>query len=794
MKKIIAVLLVGILMLTSIMPIYGDDGSIKVSTEIGFNKVYRTGFTTPVTITLENNKKDIDGEIQIEIPSSAGPMGVETVNIYSININHPKNTTKKYTMNIPIPASLLTTKLRIVEGKKILHEHYMRIDMGIAENVMLAGVLSDNPANLSYMNGFTFKALQGSNSMKMADLSEESFPEDLEVLNGFNAIIINDYDSSKLDEEQYKTLKRWVNQGGILILGTGPNGGKTLSVFKDDFMTGEKGSLIKVSAKGMGALAGDGFAETIEVLDIKAKGGEALISENGINIVQQIGKGKGRILLLSFDMGLEPISSWKLNRYFMEALVQRAAPPIYSGEYFEKYMAMERGYEHRIDRALRNIPEIPLPGYKTIIILFAIYILLAAPVSYIILKKRDKRELVWAVVPALSIVFTVFIYFVGFGTRLTGPIFNKISVIYGDGTGELTSRSFGGVFTPNKMDLKVEGAGGTKIRPLMSQGYSGRSYTNWEDKRVETKITVAPKASVEFYDIGVWSMKTLALDNAEDMEGSIKSEISYADSGFTGSIENSAGFDLEDCYIISSYQYMHIGDIKSGEKKEVGGAAEKYYGNRYDLMEALYNTRNVRNSGQKLTDSDIAQLRKDNQKRDILEYCFYDGNSGIEGIKLIGWTKASIGGQVKVNGKDIKSYEKSVAIIDLKMAMQPGEEVELPFGYIKPAIEGDMVKGNYDSYNNMYYGNGTLEVSFKIDENIEPKAISISYDKPGPNVKQYIWNEVIEGWEAGDFSSFDIEGANMEKYLGQGKAIRLMFQINGGEFRLPQISVKGSVK
>ncbi|MCQ1530614.1 hypothetical protein [Lutispora saccharofermentans] len=794
MKKIIAVLLMGILMLTSIMPIYGDDGSIKVSTEIGFNKVYRTGFTTPVTITVENNKKDIDGEIQIEIPSSAGPMGVETVNIYSININHPQNTVKKYTMNIPIPASLLTTKLRIVEGKKILHEHYMRIDMGIAENVMLAGVISDNPGNLGYMNGFTFKNLQGSNSMKMADLNEESFPVDLEVLNGFNAIIINDYDTSKLDEEQYKTLKRWVNQGGILILGTGPNGGKTLSVFKDDFMTGERGSLIKLSAAGLGALAGDGFAETIEVLDIKAKGGEALISENGINIAQQIDKGKGRILLLSFDMGLEPISSWKLNRYFMEALLQRAAPAVYSGEYFEKYMAMDRGYEYRIDRALRNIPELPLPGYKTIIILFAVYILLAAPVSYIALKKKDKRELMWAVVPALSVVFTVFIYFVGFGTRLTGPIFNKISVIYGDSAGKLTSRSFGGIFTPSKTDLKAEGVGGTKIRPLMRQSYSDSSYTNWEDKKVETKITAAPKASVEFYDIGVWSMKTLALDNAEDIAGSIKSEISYADSGFTGFVENSAGFDLEDCYIISSYQYMHISDIKNGEKKEISGAAEKYYGNKYDLMEGLYNVRQIRNRGQKLTDSDIAQLRKDNQKRDILEYYFSDISSGIEGIKLIGWTKAPIGGQVKINGKDIKSYEKSLAAIDMKLVMQPGEEVELPFGYIQPVIKGSMMNGNYDSYNNMYYGNGTLEVSFKIDENIEPKAISISYDKPEPNIKQYIWNEGIKDWEAGDFSSFEIEGASMEKYLDQSKAIRFMFEINGSEFRLPQISVKGSVK
>lgn len=795
MKKFVTILMIGIMLLYSVIPAYGDNGDIKISAEIGFDKVYRTGFITPVTITVENNMKDIDGEIQIEIPSSAGPMGVDTVNVYAIEINHPKNTVKKYTMNIPIPSSVLNTKLKIVEDKKILIEQYIRIDRGIAENVMLAGVMSDNPSNLNYLSGFTFKNLQGSAGMTITDLDEKSFSTDLDVMNSFNVIFMNDYDSSKLSEAQYVTLKSWVEQGGFLIIGTGPNAGKTLSIFKDEFMTGEKGSQARVSAKGLGTLAGTEFSELIDVVDIKAADGDSLVSENGIDLVQQLDKGNGRILLLAFDLGLEPVSSWSLNRYFVETLLQRSAPSAYSGQYFEKYMAMGRNYAYSMDRALRNIPELPLPGYKTIIVLFAVYILLAAPVSYIMLKKKDKRELMWAVVPALSFVFAAFIYFVGFGTRLTRPVFNKISIIHADDTGRLRSESFGGIFTPNKDDLKVEGVDGTQIRPLINRGYYDNSYQNWEDKKIETKITLSPKTSIEFYDVGVWSMKTLSLRDDEEKEGRISSEIRYMDSGFSGFVENSTDFDLEDCYIVSSYQYMDIGDIKRSEKKEIKGDAKQYYGNRYDLLESIYSRNIRRNNGQNLTNDQINQLRIDNQRRDILDY-YFDGkpSEGIEGIKLIGWTKASMGGEVKVNGKDVRIYEKSLIVADMKLVIEHGGEIELPWGYVKPKIKQNFLRGGYEASDNMVFGTGTIEVSYDIGGDIEPNRISLSNDKIEPNVRQFIWNVEKNDWESGDFSSFVIQGKGIDKYLDKNNMLRFKFELNESNFRLPQISVKGSVK
>ena len=797
MKKWIIALFTSLLLICGMLPVFGDGEDINISTEIGFDKVYRANFLTPITITVENNMKDIDGEIQIEIPSSFGSAGVDRVNVYAIAINHPKNTTKKYTMNIPIPSSLLSTKLRIVEGKKTLIEQNIRTDLGIANNVMLAGIMSDNSTNLNYLNGFTFQSLQGNVSVRNVNLNEENFSEDMDVMRAFNVIFMNDYDSSKLSDDQYNTLKRWVEQGGFLVIGTGPNGSKTLSAFRDDFITGERGGLVSVSGKKLGEMISRDFNEPMEVMDIKLAKGAKILEQDGIALAQYIDKNRGRILVLSFDMGLEPLSSWNMNRTFMEVLVQRAAPSIYTGQFFEKYMAVNEHNNYLMTRALKIIPEISLPNHKIIIALLVLYIILAAPVSYIILKKRDRRELMWAVVPMLSVAFMIVIYFMGFGTRLSGPVFNKISIIYGGEDGSLTSRSFGGVLSPKNTNLFIEGLDETDVKPFLTQSDYYNSYPTWnENRKIDTKIMLSPKSSIEVHDVGAWTMKTFSLDNDKEIKGEIHSEISYVDSGFRGFIENNTDLDLEDCYIITSSECLPIGDIKSGERKEITGKTNRYYGDRRDLLDSLYDISNPKYEGFNLSEEELFKIREIYQKRFALNYYLDNyASPSVEGVKFLGWSSKSIGGNVKINGKEVKTYEKSLLITDIKLMAQSGEEIELPWGYVNPVVKRSLVKGGYESYDDIIHNaTGTVEVAFNIIEDVIPERISLNNDGIEANIKQYIWNVEKNQWDSGDFSGYVIEGDDLGKYLDNNNSLLLKYELSDNDLKLPQIKVKGRVK
>lgn len=795
MKRFISIFIICMLLFPFIT-VYSDGAEvIKVEAQVGFDKSYKPGYVTPIFITMENNSKDIEGEIQIEIPSEEG-YGANTVTLYAIGINHPKNTVKKYVMNIPLPSSLLNVKLKVVEGKKVLLEKYVRIDRRISDNTMVVGLLSEDGDSLNYLNGFTFNNMSTNYGTKIVRLNEEIFPSSLDVMENFNMIIINGFDTSKLNDEQYQVLKKWLEQGGYLVVGTGPSGVKTLSIFKDDFITGDRGGFLKVSGKALGAAVNDDFDMPLDIMELRMKNGESVVSQDGINLIQKLDKGKGRILLLSFDMGLEPISSWKLNKYFMESIFQKNPPTVFTGPQFEKYM-YSRGYDYNIENALRNIPELPLPNYSGIMIIFIIYIILVAPVSYFVLKKRDKREFMWGIVPIFSLIFASLVYLVGFGTRLTEPILNTISIFYADEESIVENKSYGGIFTPNKTNLKIEGIEDIRIKPFMRDIYYGSSnLENWDGKRVDAKYVLSPKPSLEYYDIGIWSMKTFTLERYSELKGGIKGKVSYEDSSFKGYIENNTNLDLNDCYLISANQYIELGSIKSGEKKEISSSKVQNYNDRYVLLDSIYGLRHVnRNTAKGMTKDEIEKVRSNYQKRNVVEYYFNREMQGIQGLKLIAWSDTPRDTDILVNNKKIKKFDKSMVVSDIKLNVFSGKSIELPFGYVKPIIDQqNMMKGNYDSYSNRFYGMGTVEISFNIDSSIKPEKINIYFERPPANTKQFIWNMEIKDWESRDVSNYTIEDWNLEKYIDENNTLKLKFDIDGEGMQLPQISVKGSVK
>ncbi len=792
MKKFLSIFIVSILLL-SLFIVYGDkDDGIKIEAEVGFDKAYKPFYTTPVYITMNNGLKDIDGEIQIEIPNSEA-YGNE-VTLYSIGINHPKGTEKKYVMNIPIPSHMLNIKLKVVEGKKILSESYVRLDRNINENTMLVGVLSDSFDNIRYLNGFTYDSFSNTVSTKIVRLKEDTFPGSPDVMNNFDMIIINDFNTGNLTSEQYKALKSWTETGGFLVIGTGANGTKTLSTFTgtDNFVIGEIGDIKKLSGKALGSLINDDFDIPIDILDIDIKGATSIVTSAGVNFVQKLDKGQGSVLLLSFDLGLEPIASWKLNKYFVEHLIQSTAPALRVGsEYESRYPA---GFNYNIDSALNNIPELPLPNYGTIIFIFILYIVLVAPVSYIVLKKMDKREYMWGVVPAFSVIFAAVVYFVGFGTRITEPLFNTVSVLRFNEGGLYEAKYYAGIFTPNKTTLKIQGSDDLKIKPFSRNNYYGSSgYQTWEDKKIEAKYTLYPKPGVEFYDIGVWGMKTFEVETDKGIKGSIISDIKFIDFDYSGFIENNMDVDLADCLIIVANQYIELGDIKKGERINISKGMNKNFTNRYELLDTLYPRYYQRDK--KLKGDELITLRLGNKKRDLIEYFFnYEGQT-IDGIKLIGWTKEPIIDDILVNNRSLKRYDNTMVAVDLNLSVRIGNTIELPFGYIKPSFkENDLIKGHYSDYDNMIYGEGTVEIDFNIDSNIKPEIIKIRFDTPSTSIKQYIWDYRSALWDERELSNFTIEYQDIESYLNETNVLKLKFEISNSEMKLPQISVKGSVK
>ncbi|MHB1392876.1 MAG: hypothetical protein ACYCYE_07340 [Clostridia bacterium] len=803
MKKGFKITVVIIAMLAMVIGQFGlfdiqaaADDAVRIDMKVGFDKFYKIGYTTPVYFEIENKLRDINGELQIEMPNQ-----LDSITIYAMNVSLPKDSTKKFVMNVPMNVFNTKLKVNLAEGKNIIITKTFRVDPGSNMETYAVGILSDDFDSVKYINKMTVKNFTQF-STKNVKLDEGNFPEDIDALKTFNVIVINNFDTSKLSKPQYEAMKRWVSGGGVLVIGTGPSQNKTLAIFKDDFITGEVGEVRTLQTSSLHQMAGSKTVEamSISALDIAIKDSTPIIKEGDFTLFQRIEKGRGVVAVASFDFGLEPLSTWIGNSAFADKAIAAVLPQYYLGDMYQNGMMVQDNI-YAIDNALRNIPELPLPKTSHLVFLYIAYILLAAPISYFILKRLDKRELMWIVVPAISIVFSGVIYVSGIGTRLTEPITNVISLVEIDNSGTIAPKTYAGVFTPNKDSIRVEAGGDFDIRPLMmNNGYYGGPMLNENaPKRIDSKVIVSPKTILEFYKNGVWSMRTLTLETDEVLTGKLESNLNYAKGAYTGTIKNTSGFDLDECYVITPNQYANVGPVKNGETKQINVKPSSYFGQRYDLINAIYKDpysgSQQPNQKSKLTSEEIAKSRQDMQKRQVLEYGFM--NEAYQGFeaKLMAWSSTPVSKEVLVNSKGTKRYEKSFITSKVNLSFRDGNNVEYPLGFLKPTVVNNLNAGNYDEFGKMFYGRGSFEIHYKMDTNIKLESVRTQYTVgTAQRVRQYIWDTEKGDWVEGDYRSFDIHGNLLGRYIDSNDMLKLKIEMDDDNVQLPQITVKGSVK
>ncbi len=774
-----------------------DDPKITLNVEVGFDGYYKIGYYTPFYFEIENNMKDINGELQIELPDEYG-----NVTLYAMQVNLPNNSKKKFTMNIPINRFSSKLQVNIVEGKNQIFTKSVKINSGSNADTLGIGILSDDYESVKYIN----KIPTGNNSQfitKTVNITEDMLSENVDILKNFNVIVINNYDTSKLSKEKYEALKIWVADSGILLIGTGPSHNKTLAMFKDDFVTGEIGDISSITTNEIYNIAegrDSGESMNISALKMDFKDAVPIAKEGDIPLIVNIKKGSGSVAVAAFDFGLEPLAGWVGRTSFSEKLMQKLLPNLYSDPYNSKDIYMMNNM-YAIDNGLRNIPELPKTKTTDLLIVLFIYIAMVAPISYFVLKKMDKREWMWISVPVISLVFALIIYATGFGTRLNEPIINAINIVDFGSNENAVPISYVGVFTPNKSNIRIETADGTGIKPIVldtNQYMQTNQQNDKAQKQVVTKVTVSPKAIIEFYRTSVWSMKTLSLRNNQNVTGRFDVNINHSNNTYSGTVKNNSSFDLDECYLVTSYQVLDIGPVKANETITISNKKGKYYANSYEMINAIYKDPYAgRNSSKKFTAQEIDEFRKNLQKRQVMEFYLMSGSNGIKGSKLIGWSKAPITKDILVNGKTTQKYEKSLVLADASISFKTGNRVSYPMGYLQPSIINKLDNGNYDAYGKAFFGRGSFEIQFQIDKEITPDYAKLQYtvNNGGQStVKQYIWNVEKDSWEEGSYSAFYIDDDKIAKYIDKNNMLKLKFELNDGSVTLPQISVEGSVK
>jgi len=702
-KKRITAILIILIMFCAMIPVSGyadaERDDVVMEAQVGFDGYFRLEQWTPITVEIENNGEDIQGVLEVV----ANQDSVRAV-IFSRPVVVPKNSKKRFVLYVQVNTIQKEMNIKLVQEGKTIKSYEVKGLIPLTWSKYLLGVVTEDKAGMNYWwNVLTSDRIFADHETVHMDLQD--IPERKEVLDNFRILVFNNADTSLMTKEQKTALISWIEDGGILIVGTGANGNKTLSGLSSEILPLQAGNIISInSVDELSRIADNKLADnsTLQIMDFRTDVGKFVVQGEEHNLVWKHQIGKGYIFVSAFDLGLEPIVNWVGNKTFWGNLLLQHLDSGTVAELEEPEMQRKTAYSmdtyYQVRDALSRIAAMEMPDFASLLILLLVYLVIVGPVNYIILKKLDKREWAWFTIPMIVILFSAGIYTMGYAKKGNEVITNTISAV------KLNSRSssaqvdtYVGVFIPKKGDYTVSFNKDVLMKTFnYDDGYYGPTEEEGaENKIIQARINQGNPASLELYDANLWTMRILTMNDTKPDFGTLKSELYYHDGKIEGRITNNTPYPLTDLVVYTSYGYQKIGNIASGESKQVDFTFKTQTLNRYNAIYQMVNELYPdSNRSGNISDRDRAEDRERQIKRSMLDGFLVrplETKMGMINdrsfVKAFAFCDINFGENIEINGKKPdQSYYKNLVMVDLDVVYEKDGVISIPPGYIEPTI------------------------------------------------------------------------------------------------------------
>ncbi|MBE6052303.1 MAG: hypothetical protein E7212_00090 [Clostridium sartagoforme] len=756
---------------------------LKISS--GIEGKYRALKYIPVTVEFISNERDFNGEVEIRTSGSY----TSTYDAYSKEISVAKGETAKVTIPIKMLEGSSKISVNLIEKGKVLFEKKSLISNGRVNDANLfMGILTDDPTALSYTGGISF---EGKNFPKgvieKVQLDEKIIGENSLNIDGLDVIIINNYNMSNLKEEQYITLSSWVNKGGTLVIGAGANESKTINNIDKNFLNIKSNGLKEKNIK----IVEDNL--NLVFSDLEISNGKVKIGDNENPLAYSVNKGKGEVIITTFDLGLEPFISSKDSTSFVNSLLLDSLNKFFgynNGKYNSGY--------YRIGELTRTIPINEIVGVKSLTVVLVAYVVIIGIVIYIVLKKIKKRDFAWFVIPLTSILFAFIIYFMGSSTRVNDIVLNQNNIISIDKNGKGTTKGYLGIGTKYKSDVIIE-----KPEDLTMNYYTDDNYYyGGQEEEVSNVLRVKTtyrgnNSYFTFNNSDALEMKSFEVIGKEQVISGIESSFNLTEGNLNGKIKNNIGYDINRLLLVAGRNVWDMGTISKDEEKEItnlkssGSSGLQAYS---DILNQKYHEARWNKK------EDL----KSEEFKNIIRVSSLIGAASEElilnkDIKLIAVTNLPIEYGVNFGKKSISKFDTTAIVQDAEIEFKDKNgDYNFPDGFFEATIESSSTNVHIDEYNGYIYGQGEVVFKYVVDNNIDIVDLIIKkgVDRYGyggeDSAERYIYNYKTETYDKFIMSQGYEKIKDLENYVNDN-TIKVKYIVDDmkGQSLIPMITVKG---
>lgn len=792
--RLLAVTLVALMVIGLGSSAYARDekgNQFDVDVTYGLDGLSKTGAAMPVNVSVTNKGSDFQGTVRV-ILSSGNESNVDNI-AYDKDMIIAAGTIKDISMTVQGATYMTSFIIEILDEKgDVCYKDKVLCNTVTTGSYSVLGIITDDYSGLNYFDGVSYERGYYYGSLKIAELTEENLPDSKEALAVCNYILINNYDTSKLSDAQIDAMKQWVSEGGVLIFGTGPNSQKVFSKFNDNFVTGTIGDMSKEDINIPDSAEDNSI--NVDTVDISVDDANSLTTVTTSDSFVEKTVGKGSVVVANFDFGLEPVKSWKSNKAMVANLFAAAGTETTTA-ILQNENTIGSSFNYSTENAVNTIPENKRPSAILYGIVFLIYIVCIGPILYIILKAMNKRELLWIMIPVLSIVFTVIVFATSLMYRVWHPFVGTVTVLdYEDGA--VSTSVYGSIQSPDTGKYDVTFCDGYNgYVPYSQDNYyiNSNGSTTMTDLYAYAIKEDNNKIILNMNKGRAFASRYFTLNGGVESDGSdINLDIEYSINSFTGNITNNTGYDLTDVVIIYKGMCYIVGDMAAGTKISVETKDFSSYGYSYNIVNSLYDNK------QGFSELSSGEYSRNQNLIDMMCNNYYDCG-GVEGV-IFG--KITNYQQDLIENKSVKEYNRAFVVKTFNSDLSEIADTIYENILRDCAIDSS---AQYDVEDGWMYSDD-MTVTYFFDKSID-KLVLIDINSDITSADEYAYTTIFAdvsayNEETGNYDSIfengETEVDDLTPYLSEANTITLRFKsgvdIGNGystENRMPVISAIG---
>lgn len=764
-----------------------DEGGLRVSTEFGYGGKINDGRWNPLKVTLTSDK-DLTGDLVVQLTPQNG-MGENT---YVRRVELPAGTAKEVTFAVPGSSYSRTTSMlrfypgSVEQGESLPFREGRTYVSSSAQYGGIVGVLSSDPDTMNFLS-----LLQGSNQTAgIVPLEAGDIGSSPLLLDGLDVLVMNDFAADTLNEAQAGSIRTWVERGGALVLGGGAGYAKTSAGIEDLSPVEASGGTVSVSAA---ALASGGGAKplqsgsTLTIADAAAKPeAEVRYSAGEQPLIASMPVQAGQVWYAAYDLSLEPLASWAGSPALWGKLLQddlNNAAVIGAGSYAPSFGT---NY-YNISSALDYFPSLRMPQLSGLVWMLLIYVVVVAPLLYLLLRKFDKREWAWVFIPLVAVVSSGAIYMTGSSDK-TNEIAHTLSYVTLNGEGEGVRRSATALFVPSSGNYNVDFPAGTQL--AMMNNDSWMSSNGQVTGELDDFVREEPDLSqLRLGDMSYWSVAKFTVEEPGSLEtGKLEARLTIDEKGaVSGSIINDTGKKMDDAGLVAGGKLYKIGTMEPGAEVSIGKATALSSG-YYDLGSYLFTYPTSGNDAKARQRSMTQNIQMNNMP----------SSTGMQDAFFIAFADDSED-RLEVDGKQVVNDRLSMYTQPITIELEQDGEIHIPYGYVGgTVIHTNTTQVGDDGMGRISASPGTMTLGYTLPGlgDVDYGQLDIRLpDGMQQTISLEIWNEAVGDWRSINWQKGSASFAKASDYLADGDQVQIRVRVNEWTtMALPEIKLKGTVR